>query len=41
MVLPQNDCWLIWEKKKNNVIVNGFLPFTMANLPPSPIPQGF
>lgn len=27
--------------KKNNVIVNGFLPPTIANLPPLPIPQGF
>jgi len=27
--------------KKNNVIVNGFLPPAVANLPPLPIPQGF
>jgi splicing factor 3B subunit 4 len=27
--------------KKNNVIVNGFLPPAIGNLPPLPIPQGF
>jgi splicing factor 3B subunit 4 len=27
--------------KKNNVIVNGFLPPAIGSLPPLPIPQGF